>query len=489
MLTAFLIAWPLLSVLFVYLSGAHYAKRTALGSTIIQLAATLYAVFMFQQNADVQFALDVPWLPTFGTRFSIGMDGISMLMVLLTNLMLPLIVLSSFRTSYSRPGIFYSLMLIMQAALVGVFVSMDAFLYYIFWELALIPIYFIVLFWGGDERVKITFKFFIYTLFGSLFMLIGIIYLYMQVAAPSNFSYEAFRTLSLSRDMQTWIFFAFFIAFAIKMPIFPFHTWQPDTYTTAPPQGTMLLSGIMLKMGTYSVIRWILPIVPQAVLGWEGKIAIVLSVIGIVYASWIALTQKDIKRLFAYSSIAHVGLIAAGIFTLTLQGLQGGLIQMLSHGINVVGLFFIAQIIFDRTQTHDIRSLGGIVNKAPLFATLFMVVMLGSVALPLTNGFIGEFLLLSASFQYSPILAGFAGLTIILGAVYMLRAYQHSVLGETKEGFTFADLYTSERIVLIVIVGLIIFIGIYPKPFLNMTEPAVKNILDGINSSTSFSLK
>ena len=488
MLTALFIAWPIVAVLFVWLAGAKHAKSAALGATILQLAFTVYAFMNFPSTAEVQYKFHMDWIPSFGISFDIGMDGISMLMVLLTNLLLPLIVLSSFRHNYTRPAIFYSLVLIMQSALVGVFVAQDAFLYYVFWELALIPIYFIILFWGGERRVAVTFKFFIYTIAGSLLMLVAFIYLYLQVPSPSNFSFASLTNLHLSASTQLWIFCAFFIAYAIKMPIFPFHTWQPDTYSEAPPQGTMLLAGIMLKMGIYSVVRWILPITPLA-LQSGGKVALILGIVGVVYGAWIALTQKNIKRLFAYSSLSHVGLIAAGIFACNMQGLQGGMIQMLSHGINVVGLFFCVQIIQDRLKTDKISDMGGIINKAPRFAVLFMVIMLGSVALPLTNGFIGEFLLLSGIFQTTildhnaQIFAAIAGLTIILGAVYMLRTYQRSMLGEAKEGMVFPDLYPNEMIVLVVIALLVVVIGVYPQPILNLTEPAVKHILDGIEKA------
>ncbi|RYD79702.1 MAG: NADH-quinone oxidoreductase subunit M [Sphingobacteriales bacterium] len=480
MLTAFLIAWPLLTGLLLLLLNGKNAKWAALISTLVQFGVTLFALYGFEQNETVQYALNEPWIQDFGIRFHVGMDGISMLMVLLTNLLLPLIILSSNRINYSRAHIFYALALVMQSAMVGVFVAQDAFLYYIFWELALIPIYFIVLIWGGNDKVRITFKFFIYTLFGSLLMLVGFIFLYFQTPAPHSFDINAFINLGLERNIQSWIFWALFIAFAIKMPIFPFHTWQPDTYTVAPTQGTMLLSGIMLKMGIYSVIRWLLPIVPQGVEDWSTFVMI-LSIIGIVYASWIAITQRDMKRLFAYSSIAHVGLISAGIFSLSQHGLQGSMVQMLSHGINVIGLFFVAQIIYTRTKTNDLPSLGGIVHQAPRFATLFLIILFGTVALPLTNGFVGEFLLLSGVYQYNTWMALFAGTTIIFGAIYMLRTYQQSMLGELKpENGKFEDLHTCEGIVLATIAGLVIFIGIYPKPFLALTEPAVKNLLETI---------
>jgi len=276
---------------------------------------------------------------------------------------------------------------------------------------------------------------------------------------------------------QTWLFWLFFIAFAIKIPIVPFHTWQPDTYATAPTQGTMLLSGIMLKMGTYSLLRWLIPVVPAGVAEWQ-YVAITLSVIGIVYASVIAIMQKDLKRLLAYSSIAHVGLISAGIFTLNLSGFQGSMVQMFAHGLNVVGLFYCADIILNRTKHHEIEGLGGIRLIAPKFATWFMIVILGSVALPLTNGFVGEFMLLFSVYQYNTWLAVFAGLTIILGAVYMLRMYQKMVLGTAiKENMVFPDLYWNEKIVLVTIGILIFVMGIFPRPIMELTEPVLKNLI------------
>jgi len=478
----FLLAFPVISILFV-LFGGRIAKCIAFGSSVAELIVSFVMFSHYQYNSNVQFLFDQPWIPQLGIRFTVGMDGISMLMVLLTNILIPLIILSSFKKEYSRPGLFYGLILLMQTALLGVFTALDAFAYYIFWEMALVPIYFIILMWGGDNRVKVTFKFFIYTMAGSLLMLIAIIFLFFQTTEHS-FSHQAFANASssLSPTVQGWLFWAFFIAFAIKMPVFPFHTWQPDTYTQAPPQGTMLLSGIMLKMGTYSLLRWILPIVPLGVAEW-GNVAIILSLISVVYGSLIAIGQKDLKRMFAWSSIAHVGLISAGIFSLTLQGLQGSMIQMLSHGINIVGLFLVAQIIYDRTKTHTMSELGGIISKSPLFAGLFLIILLGSVALPLTDGFIGEFLLLSGIYQYNVWMAAVAGLTIILGAVYMLRAYQRTILGEMN-GHTeeFAPLHWNETLVLVCIAGMVIFIGVYPQPILDLTGPAIKNIVDTINN-------
>lgn len=478
-ITLFLIFFPLLVSLLLFASKPDHAKGIALGASLIELVVSLVAVASFDKSAAVQFAVSVPWVASAGINFSVGIDGISLLLVLLTTVLVPFIILSSFGHTYDKPWTFYGLILMMQMALVGVFTALDGFLFYVFWEMALIPIYFICLIWGGADRGRITFKFFVYTLAGSLFMLVGLVYLYLQTPGAHSFSIEALYAAgrALPEFEQGLVFWAMFVAFAIKMPVFPFHTWQPDTYTVAPTQGTMLLSGIMLKMGIYGLLRWLVPVVPVGVQEW-GFTAVVLSVIGILYASCIAIMQKDFKRLIAYSSIAHVGLISAGMFTLTPMGVQGALIQMLSHGIIVFALFYIIDIIFSRTQTRTLAELGGIRNAAPILATVFVVVMLGSVALPFTSGFVGEFLLINSLFQYRPVLGALAGLTIILGAVYMLRSFQQSMLGEvTGKTSGFADLTGLEKAVLYPVVVLIVVIGIYPAPLLAISESAVNNLL------------
>ncbi|MGA9650718.1 complex I subunit 4 family protein [Pedobacter sp.] len=477
----------LLLLIFLPLAGAiitaFAGKSAKIVSTVISVVSLGLALFIacsFIPNASIQFEANLPWIADLGIRFHAGIDGISMLVVLLTNLLIPIIILSSYRHNYKNPAAFYALILFMQSGLLLVFTAMDAFLFYIGWEAALIPIYFICAFWGGKDRIRINMKFFVYTIAGSLFMLMGIIYLYLQNPAH-NFDIQAFYALNLDSAQQGWIFWAFFIAFAIKMPIFPFHTWQPDTYTAAPTQGTMLLSGIMLKMGIYGVIRWLLPIVPTGVQDWSC-LAMVLSIIGIVYASLIAFTQKDAKRLVAYSSIAHVGLISAGIFALNQQGMQGAMVQMLSHGINVVGLFFVLDIIFSRVKTNKIEELGGIAKVAPQLAITFLIIVLGTVALPGTNGFIGEFLLLMGVYNYGIWAAAIAGLTIIFGAVYMLRMYQNVMLGKTNElTITFTDIQGTEKLVLYIICALIIILGVYPKPLLHLTEASVQHLLEQVN--------
>lgn len=478
MLTTILIVWPLLAAFAVLLSAPSGAKKIALGASLVEVALALYASFTLSfGSGEVTDVVNVGWIPTLGINYSVGMDGISMLLVLLTAALVPLIIQSS--ASDDRPRWFFALVLFMQMALVGVFTAMDGFLFYIFWELALIPIYFICLGWGDQGREKITFKFFLYTLSGSLLMLVALVYLYLQTPGEHSFALQALMEAghAQSADIQSLLFWGLFLAFAIKIPIFPFHTWQPDTYTNAPTGGTMLLSGIMLKMGVYGLIRWLLPIVPEGVAEWSGT-AMVLCIIGIIYASMIAMAQKDLKRLIAYSSIAHVGLIAAGCFALNSQGMQGAMMQMLSHGVNVVGLFYIVYLIEQRTGTRMLDVLGGVRAIAPVFATVFMIVMMASLALPMTNGFVGEFLLINGLFQVSGGYAAFAGLTIILGAVYMLSAYRQSMLGEAQ-GVTvnFPELSNNEKWVLYPVVALVLIFGIYPKPLLDLSAPAVEMLL------------
>ena len=475
-----LIFSPILSSIFV-LALKGYAKQIALISSIVTLGIASFMLAGFTSDASTQYLVNFSWIPQMGINFKAGVDGISMLMVLLTTGLVPIIILSTFKHTYKNASIFYALVLFMQSGLLLVFTALDGFLFYVGWEAALIPIYFICSLWGGENRIVVNMKFFIYTTAGSLFMLLGIIYLHLQT--PTN-SYDLtdFYALNLGAHTQSWLFWCFFLAFAIKMPVFPFHTWQPDTYTEAPTAGTMLLSGIMLKMGIYGVIRWLIPVVPLGFQQW-GTLAVILSIIGIVYASIIAFTQKDIKRLIAYSSIAHVGLIAAGIFVWNLQGLQGAMMQMISHGINVVGLFFIADIIINRTQTREINALGGIAKPAPKFAIAFLIIILGTVALPLTNGFIGEFLLLNGVYQYGIWYAAMAGLTIIFGSVYMLRLYKATMQSKANDlTISFKDISGTETITLFIITFLIIVIGIYPQPILHISEAAINNLIATVNA-------
>jgi NADH-quinone oxidoreductase subunit M len=482
MLTLLLILLPVIAGVITLFSGERLEKTVALVGGLATLGVAVTTWLQFDPSAGAQFGFKYAWVSSGGISFAAGIDGISLLLVLLTTFLTPLIILSAFKHDYKKPASFYSLILFMEAALIGVFTATDAFLFYLFFEAALIPVYFLAAIWGGENRIKVTFKFFIYTIFGSLFMMVALVYLYYQTPGTHTSEITAFYQLQLSPQAQGFIFWAFFIAFAIKMPLFPFHTWQPDTYTESPTAATMLLSGIMLKMGVYGLIRFLLPIVPQGMESW-GMMAMILSVTGIIYGSIIAIQQSDMKRLIAYSSFAHVGLMAAGVFSYSVHGLQGALIQMLAHGINVIGLFFIIDIIYSRTKTRYLDQLGGISQTTPHLSIYFMILLLGSVALPLTNGFVGEFLLLSSVFHYDGWLGAIAGLTIILGSVYMLRLFQKSMFGPRSkwvEGFQ--DLTASESAVLLPLVIMVFWIGIYPNTFLKLTEPAVSQLLQLVNN-------
>ncbi|WP_345954850.1 NADH-quinone oxidoreductase subunit M [Mucilaginibacter sp. PAMB04168] len=487
MTVSFLLLLPLLAALALLFIKGNAAKNAALFFSVAELALGAYFVTQYTPDASLQFVTDFAWIPKLGIYFTAGIDGINIIPVILTVLLVPFIITSTFKHDYKNASAFYALIMFMQFGLLMVFTALDGFMFYIGWEVALIPIYFICGMWGGENRIKVTLKFFIYTFAGSLFMLLAIIYLYLQTP-DRTFDIFKFYELKLNAEQQSWIFGAFLLAFAIKMPIFPLHTWQPDTYTEAPSAGSMLLSGIMLKMGVYGAIRWMIPIAPVGFYEWQNN-PLWLAIAGIVYASIIAFRQRDGKRLIAYSSIAHVGLIAAGLLAWNIQGLQGAMIQMLNHGIEVVGLFFIWDIISRQLKTRDVTELGGLSKVAPKFAIAFLIIVLASVALPLTNGFIGEFLLLNGVYRYNMWMGIVAGLTIILGAVYMLRMYKNVMQGETNAlTATFTDITLSEKIVLGIICALIIAIGVYPQPVLHLSEAAVTNLMNTVNGKISEAL-
>lgn len=458
-------------------SGDKLASKVALLFSLVAFGLSINLLLQFNQGTDIGFVSN--WIANPKVALALKADGLSMAMVLLTTALTPLIILSSFGNSFNNSKNFYALVLFMAFAMVGTFLATDGLLYYIFWELALIPIYFIALIWGNgdvDERKKAVVKFFIYTLAGSLFMLVGFAYLYSKAG---SFLLEDLYKLELSHCEQFWIFFAFFLAYAIKIPIIPFHTWQAKVYQKAPTVGTMLLSGIMLKMGLYSVIRWQLPIAPDAAKEYM-PILIGLSIAGVIYGSIVALRQKDLKKLLAYSSLAHVGLIAAGCYTLTADGLNGAVYQMIAHGFVIVGLFFAAEVIFRRFETRKIDELGGIRSQASGFTSMFMILVLASVALPGTYNFVGEFTVLYSLSQVNLWFAVIGGTTIILGAYYMLRMFQNVMLGETNTK-VFKDVNVSEAIVFVAIIGFLLFFGLYPKPINDLVNPAIKEILAVIN--------
>lgn len=472
-----LLLLPVISAILLAFIKTPSARWAALILSLIQLGLTVPFICQFIPDGSIQFSQSFSWIDAMGISFQIGLDGISLPMVILTNGLIPLIILASF--SHQHKGGFYGLISFMQAGLVLVFIALDAFSFYVGWEAALIPIYFICALWGDGDRIRINLKFFVYTFFGSLLMLIAIIYLYQQTGG-NDMSWATLTSMDLAPEVQNWLFWAFFIAFAIKIPLFPFHTWQPDTYTHGPSAGTMLLSGIMLKMGLFGLLRWLLPIAPLG-LARFGDLAMILSLIGVVYGSIIAFKMMDAKRLIAYSSIAHVGLISAGIFALNQTSIQGAILQMINHGISVVGLFFIIDIIQQRTGSRNLKDLGGLASQMPRLTICFLVILMGAIGLPLTNGFIGEFLLLKGIFSsgdYGVWYAVIGGTTLILGAVYMLRFFQKSMLGQrTEQQGVIKDIHGHELVLLSIIVILVIVIGVLPNGLLQLSEGSVSQLL------------
>jgi NADH-quinone oxidoreductase subunit M len=477
-----LILLPLIGALALFVFKGEMARKVALAISVVALLNTIRYFFGFHTDGSYQYVTDWAWITSVGVHFKIGLDGAGLLMVFLTNLLIPIIIATTLEHDFGgRDALFYGLVLAMQAALVGVFMSLDGLLFYMFWELALIPIYFISAIFGGENRVKVTLKFFIYTFSGSLLMLLALIAVYL--ATPDrSFDLESLYKAQLSPDVAPWVLAGFFLAFAVKIPVFPFHTWQPDTYTTAPYGGTMLLAGIMLKMGLFGMMRWMLPMAVEA-FGGHQHLFMSLAIIGIVYASVIAIQQDDLKRLVAYSSIGHVGLIAAGILAANEAGFQGALIQMLNHGINVIAMFYIVNLIEQKTGTRSLKALGGLAKVAPKFAVLFMIVLLANVALPLTNGFVGEFLLLSSVYQVNAWMGFFAGLTIILSAVYMFRIFHHAMFGKVNTvSAQFKDLNTTELTILGLLSVLILGLGVFPQPVFDLTAGSVTRILAHMTS-------
>lgn len=467
----------LVGAIATFLAGDKLASKVALFFSLAALVSSILLLNHFNLGENISYISQ--WINQPNIALAFKADGLSMAMILLTSALTPIIIFSSFDNEYKNAKSFYALILFMAFAMAGTFLAADGLLYYIFWELSLIPIYFIALIWGNgdaEERKKAVVKFFIYTLAGSLFMLVAFVYLYQQAG---SFLLEDLYKLNLSPQEQLWIFMAFLLAYAIKIPLIPFHTWQASVYQKAPTVGTMLLSGLMLKMGLYSVIRWQLPIAPLASKG-HINILIGLGIAGVIYGSIVALRQKDLKKLLAYSSLAHVGLIAAGTYTLTIDGLRGAVLQMIAHGFVVVGLFFIAEIIYRRYETRTISEMGGIRTQAPKFTSMFMILVLASVALPTTFNFIGEFTVLYSLSQINLWFAFLGGTTIILGAYYMLKMFQQVMLGETNTR-VFTEVTFKEGTVLVLIIAVLFFFGLYPKPINDLITPSLEQILNQIN--------
>ncbi len=476
---------PLLTAVLVFIPGSNkVAKATALALSLLQLAVTLLLAFRFPSQADNHYLFRMSWMPEYGINFHLSIDGISLVMILLTNLLMPFIQYAGIHLERRREKLFLALMLFTQFALNGVFQADNAVLFYLFWEMALVPVFFILFLWGGERRQSVTLKFFIYALFGSLFLLVVFIYLYFQTSPPHSFEYSAFLNMKMEPCDQSWVFWLLLLSFVIKIPLFPVHTWQPDTYTVAPYQGSMLLGGLLMKMGIYGLIRWVVPVIPEFSLQW-GYWIVLAALAGMVYFSVIALKQNNLKTFLAYSSLAHGGLMGAAVFSLNEYAIQGVLFQSVSHGIIIVLLFYFAQLIEERTDTLNMAHLGGIKRPAPAFAGLLLITVLASVGLPLTNGFVGELLMILGLFSFKVWTAFLGGLTLVLGAVYMLYAYQKVVLGPANElTETFSDIGKRELVMVVPLVLLVLLLGCYPQPLLQISEEAVRTLI-----STAYNLK
>ena len=471
MIALLLILVPVIGGLItLYIKNESAVKGFALLISIITLILALIGVYSTEIN---QLHFDAAWMPDLNSRITLGLDGVSKILSLLTAISMVIIIIATYKNTYINAGKFYGLMFLCQAGMLGVFLSMDVLLFYFFWELALIPAYFLCSIWGGEKRIPVTFKFFVYTFVGSLLMLISILFIYSKTPDHS-FAMQSFYHARLSASQSQWMFWLFFIALAIKMPMFPFHTWQPDTYEQAPTAVTMLLSGVMVKMGVFGVIRWLLPIFPQASQS-NSSLIITLSVIGMLYASLIAIRQNDMKRLIAYSSIAHVGLMCAALFSNQQVGMQGVIIQMFNHGIVIIGLWIVADAIEKQFGTRKFSELGGLAQRAPTLSILFVVLCLANVALPLTNAFVGEFLMFNGLFRYNPVMAGIAMIAIILAAVYTLNMIQKIFYGNTVAlTETAHDSSMNINAALVILVIVVIVFGVYPQPMLELAQESAK---------------
>jgi NADH-quinone oxidoreductase subunit M len=481
MVPVLLIGIPLLAGLIGFSLKDAAAKSWSLFASLLTLAVSLVGISLPKDSRQLMF--NTPWMGSLNSHFAIGLDGTGQILCLLTALAFPIIFISTWKEDYKKANNFFSLMLLSQAGLLGVFLAADALLFYFFWELALIPVYFLASQWGGEKRIAATFKFFIYTFLGSLMMLIGIIYIYFHTKDHS-FALSSFygAHLYIPADTQGWLFWFIFIAFAVKMPIFPFHTWQPDTYEQSPTAVTMVLSGLMVKMGVFGVLRWLAPVLPMGTYMWGDTVS-TLCIVGMIYASLIAMRQDDLKRMVAYSSIAHIGLMCLAIFATTEAGIQGVMIQMFNHGINIIGLWIVVFIIEKQFKTRKISELGGIAGKAPVLTIMLVIITLANIALPLTNAFIGEFLMFTGIYSskattYNIVFTVTAAITIILSAVYMLNMVQRVFYGPTNARTENAlDIGLNEKLMLGLIVILILVVGVYPEPLFRLTQGAVDSLL------------
>jgi len=450
--------------------------------TIIDFLLSLPLFLNFRSTSDMQFVERIPWIEQYGITYHVGIDGISLFLVLLTTLLSMISVLACWQDIQKKVKEFMICLLFLETGMIGVFVSLDLFLFYCFWEVMLIPMYLLIGIWGSpNRRIYAAVKFFLYTMFGSLLMLVAILYLYFFNGSQTGtytFDLLELYKLTIPYNIQVWLFLAFALAFAIKVPMFPFHTWLPDAHTEAPTVGSVLLAAVLLKMGTYGFLRFNLPLFPSASIDFIPLISI-LALIGIIYGALVAMVQKDVKRLVAFSSVSHLGFVMLGLFTFTVQGISGGILQMLNHGFSTGALFLIVGMLYERRHTRLIDEFGGLSKVMPIYATFFMIVTLSSIGLPGLNGFVGEFLILLGTFKVNVTYAVFAATGVILSAVYMLWMFQRVMFGEVtkEENRKLKDLSLREIIVLIPIILFIIQIGVYPKPYLSRMEPTVKNLI------------
>jgi NADH-quinone oxidoreductase subunit M len=465
------------------------ARWIALVTLLAEFAVSLGLWWTYSpQSSGWQARVDLPWIPDWGARFALGIDGISLVMVLLTTLLMPLAVLGSWTGVREKPRSYYALLLILTLAMVGVFVALDLLLFWVMWELVLVPMYFIIGIWGGERRIYASLKFFIYTTIGSLLMLVAIIYLWMS-AGGTSFDYDfILANMQVTPAAALWMFGAFFLAFAVKVPMFPFHTWLPDAHVEAPTAGSVILAGIMLKMGTYGFLRFAMPFFPAAALQPTVRdIILVLAVIGIIYGALVAMVQPDFKKLVAYSSVSHLGFVMLGIFALTVESVQGALLVMINHGISTGALFFLVGMMYERRHSRMIADYGGIARVVPMFAATLTLVALSSIGLPGTNGFVGEFLVLVGSFRTQPYLTLIATTGVIFAAAYLLWAIQRILFNPLSrpENAALTDLNRRELVIMTVLAAAIIWLGVYPAPVLRRTEGSAARFVQTVESGAA----
>ena len=461
---------------------ARNARYTALYTSLFAFALSAYMLVRFDgSTAAFQFVENFKWLPAYNISYHVGVDGISVFFVLLSTLLTPICILSSWNAIKTRVKEFMIAFLLLETFMVGTFIALDAVLFYVFFEAVLIPMFLIIGIWGGPRRIYSAFKFFLYTLLGSVLMLVALLTIYYYTGTTDI---PELMTRHIPREMQMWLWVAFFASFAVKMPMWPVHTWLPDAHVEAPTAGSVILAGVLLKMGGYGFLRFSLPLMPEAT-AYFSEMVYWLSIIAIIYTSLVALVQTDMKKLIAYSSVAHMGFVTLGIFTASIQGLQGGIFQMISHGVISGALFLIVGVVYDRLHTRDIARYGGLVQNMPKFAVIFMIFMLGSVGLPGTSGFVGEFLSLIGAFQANTVIAAFAATGVIFGAAYMLVLYRGVVFGPqvNKDASEMNDVTIREISLFIPLLILVFVLGVKPGLVLDRTEATVKNLVNNYEAA------